>query len=81
MVMRRVCGAPAGADRLERIYGFLGLELRPAMREAVTRWIAVNRNGAHGVHRYTAEQFGLTAGGIRDEYDVYIKRFGVPIGA
>jgi len=65
---------------LARVYAFLGLELRPQMREAVARWHDVNHAGAHGQHRYTAEQFGLSAEQIRSDYDFYIRHFDLPVG-
>ena len=36
-----------------------------------------NRSGAHGTHRYTAEQFGLSATQLRSDYDFYIRHFDV----
>jgi hypothetical protein len=65
---------------LQRVYDFLGLELRQSMRAAVVAWVARHRSGAHGEHAYTPEQYGLTAAGIRADYDFYIKRFGVRTG-
>ncbi|MBA3055679.1 MAG: sulfotransferase [Sphingomonadales bacterium] len=65
---------------LQRIYDFLGLELTAAMQDAVTAWLAKHRSGAHGEHRYTAEQYGLSAAGIRADYEFYIRRFGVHTG-
>jgi len=64
---------------LERIYAFLDLELTPSTRGKMEAWHAENRSGAHGVHRYTPEQFGLSAAQIRSDYDFYIKRFDVPL--
>lgn len=64
---------------LERIYAFLGLEFTQTMRDDLTRWIAVNRSGAHGEHRYTPEQYGLTAEQIRSDFRFYIDRFGVRV--
>ena len=64
---------------LERIYTFLGLELRRDMRDAVIDWVALNRSGAHGEHRYTPEEFGLTADQIRSDFRAYIERFGVRV--
>ena len=64
---------------LERIYAFLGREFRPAVRAQMEAWHTRNRSGAHGQHRYSADQFGLSAGQIRSDFDFYIKRFGVPI--
>ena len=57
---RDLIADPDGHGR--RVYDFLGLELRPAVEQAVLDWQRANRSGAHGTHRYTAEQFGLSAG-------------------
>ena len=38
-----------------------------------------NRSGAHGTHRYTAEQFGLSAAQLRSDYDFYIRHFDVAV--
>jgi len=64
---------------LEGIYAFLGLELRPAVRAKMERWYAANRSGAHGSHRYTAEEFGLTASQLRSDFGPYIRQFGVAV--
>lgn len=64
---------------LQRIYDFLGLELRPEVRAEVVRWGEANHSGAHGKHRYTAEQFGLSVEQIRSDYDFYIRHFDVPL--
>lgn len=40
-------------------------------------WYADNRSGAHGEHRYTPEQFGLSTAQLLADYDFYIERFGV----
>ena len=64
---------------LERVYAFLGRELRPETRVRMEAWHKRNRSGAHGSHRYTAEQFGLTIDQIRRDYDFYIKRYDVPL--
>lgn len=65
---------------LARIYDFLGMELRPQMREAVVGWNQANHSGAHGRHRYTAEQYGLSVDQIHSDYDFYIRHFDVPVG-
>lgn len=64
---------------LQRIYEFLELELTPKPRAAMLRWQVVNRPSAHGAHRYTAEQYGLTAGQLRSDFDFYIRRFDVDV--
>ena len=62
---------------MRRIYEFSDLELRPSVEQAIIDWQQANRSGAHGTHRYTAEQFGLSATQLRSDYDSYIRRFGI----
>lgn len=64
---------------IDRVYAFLGLDLTPEVRQAISNWYAANRSGTHGTHRYTPEQFGLTAAQVRDDYDFYIDRFNVSV--
>ncbi len=64
---------------LHRIYPWLGLELRPPVEQAIAEWQTANRSGAHGIHRYTAEQYGLSDAQVRSDYDFYIRRFDVEI--
>jgi len=44
-------------------------------RADIEAWLQHNRKGAHGEHRYTAEQFGLTTGQIRETFAEYLQRF------
>jgi hypothetical protein len=64
---------------LKRVYAFLGQELTPGTLAKMEAWHAENRSGAHGAHRYTAEQFGLNTDRIREEFDFYIKQYDVPL--
>ncbi len=64
---------------LQRVYEFLGLELRPQVRQDLLAWQQANRSGAHGAHRYTAEQFGLSAARLHSDYGFYIRHFDVPV--
>lgn len=64
---------------LQRVYDFVGLALRPEVEQAILAWQQANRPGAHGIHRYTAEQFGLSESQLRSDYDFYIRRFGVEV--
>ena len=63
---------------LRRVYDFAGLAW-PDMEQALAEWRSRNQPGAHGVHRYTAEQFGLDPAQIRADYDFYIERFDVTL--
>jgi hypothetical protein len=64
---------------LRRIYDALGLELSTSVENAVVEWQEANRAGAHGVHRYTAQEYGLTVDQIRSDYDFYIRHFDVAV--
>jgi hypothetical protein len=64
---------------LERVYDFCGLRLEKAFAQSVTAWQDDNRPGAHGSHRYTAEEFGLDVAQIRKDYGFYIDRFDVTV--
>lgn len=64
---------------LHRVYDGLGLTLTPEYEARVREWVAVNRTGAHGTHRYTAEQFGLTTARLRDEFAFYIDHFDIDV--
>jgi hypothetical protein len=66
---------------LERIYRFLGRELRPHVRQKMQAWHAANQSGAHGRHRYTAEQFGLSTAQLHSDFDFYMRRFDIPAEA
>jgi len=68
---------PKGTVR--RVYEWLGYDLDPAVETDILEWQERNKMGAAGVHRYTPEQFGLTADRIRSDYDFYIRRFDVTI--
>lgn len=62
---------------IECVYAFLGRDLAGATMDRMKAWHARNRSGAHGAHRYTPEQFGLTADGIRAQFRRYIERFDI----
>jgi hypothetical protein len=64
-------------DTLRRVYEFLGVPWHDDVQRSVRVWQRRNRPGAYGQHRYTAEQFGLSAARIRDYCKFYIQRFDV----
>jgi hypothetical protein len=76
---RQLAADPMGTVR--RVYDWLGLELTPAVEQAVLAWQRDNHPGAHGTHRYTPEQFGLEVGRIRSDYDFYTRHFDVELEA
>ena len=68
---------PKGTVR--RVYDWLNLELTDPVEQSILAWQTENAMGAKGTHRYTAEQFGLSAHQIRSDYDFYIRHFDVTV--
>jgi hypothetical protein len=64
---------------IHRIYDWLDLELTPAVEQTLREWQVTNRSGAHGTHRYSAEQFGLSESQLRADYDFYIRHFDITV--
>jgi hypothetical protein len=62
-------------ESFERIYQHLGLPLGAGLRQRIEGYSRRNPPGAFGVHRYTLEEYGLTAAGIRLAFRDYIDRF------
>jgi hypothetical protein len=60
---------------VERIYAFAGLELSDEVRVAMAVRIADKPELAHGPHKYTLDDFGLTAEGVRERFGDYVSRF------
>ncbi|MBY0401672.1 sulfotransferase [Myxococcota bacterium] len=65
---------------LERIYDWLGLPLTEATRARFAVWQREHPSGAHGGHRYSPSDYGLSPEAIREEYDFYIRAFDVETG-
>jgi hypothetical protein len=63
---------------VETIYDAFGLPLTPPVRTAMEAHVAANPQRKHGAHRYSLEQFGLTAADVRERLAAYIERFGLP---
>ena len=64
---------------LQRVYDFMGMTLTDATRDAMAAWSDDNRPGARGKHVYTAQQFGLTEQGLRDQFAFYTDKYGVKL--
>jgi hypothetical protein len=76
---RQLIADPMGTVR--RIYEWLDYELTRPVEQAIARWQEVNRSGAHGTHRYTAEQYGLTDAQLRSDFDAYVRHFDIELEA
>ncbi|MDF3932875.1 sulfotransferase family protein [Pseudomonas citronellolis] len=65
-------GDPLGV--VEAIYRFAGLDLGPAQREAMARWLADNGREKRAAHQYQPERFGLSEALLRRDYAEYRAR-------
>jgi hypothetical protein len=66
------------ADPLSTIgaaYDRLGLELSDEAARRMREWSTENRQGAHGVHDYALEDFGIATDAVRDQFRFYTERF------
>ena len=64
---------------IAEMYTAFGEALSPEAESRMRLWIEENPRGKHGSHRYTPEEFGLDADGIRAEFRAYTARFQIPI--
>ena len=63
---------------MERIYGHFGLPLRGETRQAMSEFLARNPQNKHGSHRYSLEEYGLSAGMVAERLRFYLQRFDLP---
>ncbi|MBU6265914.1 MAG: sulfotransferase [Sphingomonadales bacterium] len=61
----------------EAVYAGLGMDVGPELRAAIAHYGRINAQGAHGEHRYTAEEYGLTRDSVRAAFADYIARFNL----
>ncbi|MBC7172138.1 MAG: sulfotransferase, partial [Polyangiaceae bacterium] len=66
---------PLGAVR--RIYAHFGYPFSAEMEARIERWLRDNPQDKHGIHRYSASQFGLTDDAIDRRFAAYMERFGL----
>ena len=57
------------------IYQHFGLKLDEATESRMQAWLDAHAHTRPGFHKYTPEQFGLTAQEIRRKYADYIERY------
>ncbi|HEX2275458.1 MAG TPA: sulfotransferase [Acidimicrobiales bacterium] len=73
MAYAELVADPLGAVR--RLYARLGDELHADTEAAMTAWLGDNPQHKHGRHRYTLEQFGLSAAEVSGRFAGYADRF------
>jgi hypothetical protein len=68
-------GDPIGTMR--RLLEFAELPWTRPVEDAMRRWAAENPSDKHGVHTYTAEEFGLDPADLAERFAVYRETFGL----
>jgi hypothetical protein len=58
-------------------YDHFGLERTPEVETALAGWAREHPQGKHGAHRYSLEQYGLSAQAVRERLGFYLERFDV----
>ena len=64
---------------MRRVYAHFGEPFTAETEAAMLRRLADNPQGKHGLHRYSLEEFGLTASGVRRHFRDYCNRFDIPL--
>jgi len=67
--------------QVERVYRRFGIQLSPTARANMLKYIAENRKGKHGVHRYDITDTGLKIGEVRERFKFYTDYFNIPYEA
>ena len=68
---------PIGTMR--RLYAHFDEPLSSEAIARMTRQVAENPQHKHGRHRYSLEEFGLTAEGVRRHFADYCERYRIPV--
>lgn len=63
---------------LQGVYDFLDMPFSAQARDAMRAWIEGNSQHKHGAHKYTLEQFGLSAPQVDERLMFYRERFDIP---
>jgi len=65
------------ATAVGRVYAHFGIDYPPETESLLRQWHRSHPQHKHGEHRYSAADFGLEAGAIRERFSAYIERFGI----
>jgi hypothetical protein len=70
--------AKAPVESVERFYAHAGMEMPSAMKEALNNyWKKQNDQRSLPPHKYSLEQFGLTAEQVNSAFEEYVQYFNV----
>lgn len=72
---RQTVTDPAAA--VGRVYAHFGIDYPAATEATLREWHRAHPQHKHGEHRYSAADFGLEDGAVRERFAAYIERFGI----
>jgi len=75
---RNLITDPVGVIR--QIYDYFGYSFDSEFETRIVAWLAENPKGKHGIHRYSLEEFGLTAEKVDRFFSDYREEFGTGSG-
>lgn len=61
------------------IYEFIGMDFNDAATQGMQKWLDGNAQHKHGAHKYSLEDFGLTAEQVEQRLSYYRERFNIPV--
>jgi hypothetical protein len=65
------------AAAVGRVYRHFGIDFPASTETALRAWQREHPRHQHGEHRYSAADFGLDAGSLRERFSAYIERFDI----
>lgn len=63
---------------IEKVYGFIGLDLTPEAKAAMEAWQEHNKRDQRPPHEYTLEEFGYTEEGLKEQFAEYREKYILP---
>ncbi|HMK86296.1 MAG TPA: sulfotransferase [Steroidobacteraceae bacterium] len=63
---------------MRKLYAHFDEPFTAKAEAAMRELLAANPRNKHGAHRYSLEEFGLTAAGVRTHFKDYSQRFNIP---
>ncbi len=62
-------------------YAQMGMEISAEHEARILAYLEAKPRGKHGAHKYTPEDFGFTAEGLREQYRPYTDHYDVELEA
>lgn len=64
---------------IRKVYAHFGEDFTPQAESAMNAYMDDNPKGKHGRHSYALEDYGLSAGQVKERYADYCSRYDIPV--